>query len=83
MSLKQRIYDLATQTARQVALQISATRITQMQQSSSSMAQVVSVKGNMITLNMPDGTQQTVVNLGGRIVGPGDAMLTNGINGAF
>lgn len=78
MSVKQRVTDIATQVATSVANQIAEIRTRQVQASLSTMAKVTKVDGNQCTLSMPDGTLRTVTNLGGRILGIGDAMVTDG-----
>lgn len=78
MSVKQRVFDITVATATQVARALIETRMRQLQQSLSTMSKVTKVNGNQITLSMPDGSLKTVPNLGSRIVGPGDPMLTDG-----
>ena len=78
MSLRQRVNDIASSVATQVAQQLIEIRVKQIAASLSSMATVSKISGNQVTLNMADGTQTTVTNAGGRIVGVGDAMVTDG-----
>lgn len=83
MGLKQRVTDIATQTAIQVAQQMIEIRMKQLGGSLSNMGSVTKVNGTQVTISMPDGSEKTVTNAGGRIVGKGDAMITDGQNIAF
>lgn len=75
MSLRNRVRDIARETALQAARQLMYTRYQQIQNNASPIGKVTEANGVKLTLEMPDGTTQTATAAGNRNVGQGSTGL--------
>lgn len=78
MSVRQRVYDISWGVASTVAQTVAEVRIMQIAASLNTMCTVAKVVGNQVTINLPDGSQKIITNVGGRVLGKGDAVVTDG-----
>lgn len=78
MSVRKRVEQLSREVATAVAMQMMEVRLRQMQQNNSSMGKITKVEDNQLTLKTAAGDTVTVNNVGGRSVGVGDAVATDG-----
>lgn len=83
MSLKNRVKEIATGVAVQIANQVADIRFRQQTQLNATMGVITAVSGNLLTITLSTGDSVTVANIGGRNVGVGDAVATDGKNVAF
>lgn len=79
MSTRKRVEEIATNVAREIAKQIADIRMQQIQQQTTgNMGKISKVEGNQLTMELSNGDTRTVNNVGGRNVGIGDAVATDG-----
>jgi hypothetical protein len=81
MSLIRRIEEIVKKVANEVSRTAVNVSVSQVANDGPQSVKVISVDGVNITIELPDGTQQTVGNAGSRVVGPNDTGLLCG--GAF
>lgn len=84
MSIRKRVEDITIKVATEIARQIADIKIQQIQQQTTgNMGEITKVDGNQLTLKLSNGSTQTVNNVGGRNVGIGDAVATDGKHVGF
>jgi hypothetical protein len=80
MSLRSRIHQLAYDTAVHVARGVANARAQQLLQQQTGVGTVQKVEGNSVTIKLADGSEKTVINIGGRLFGKDAGVITDAQN---